>query len=137
MLPQGLDQAFRWGGKELSPALVRRAAAEYRRESVVGMSVSTRSKVHHDINSMFPIMSKLVTRVYRPGYITKITEGMKKIVESNRMQLGNTPKGSDVESLSDALSSTTLAELSGDEEELKQLETKSSSGTPRIGTSMD
>lgn len=123
-----LDQAFRWGGKDLSPDLVRRAATEYRRESVVGMSVSTRSRVHHDINSMFPIMSKLITRVYRPGYITKITEGMKKIVESNRMRL-DTGKDLDVESLSDALSSTTLAELSGDEEELKQLESIGSAET--------
>lgn len=129
-----LDQAFRWGGKELSPDLVRRAATEYRRESVVGMSVSTRSRVHHDINSMFPIMSKLITRVYRPGYITKITEGMKKIVESNRMRL-DTGKDLDTESLSDALSSTTLAELSGDEEELKQLEPKGSAET--LKNSMD
>lgn len=117
-----LDQAFRWGGRELSPDLVRRAAAEYRRETVVGMSVSARSRVHHDINSMFPIMSKLVTRIYRSGYITKITEEMRKIIEANRMRLGDTPREPDADS---PLSSTTLADLSGDEEELKQLETKS------------
>ena len=92
------------------------------------MSFSTRSKVHHDINSMFPIMSKLATHIYRPGYITMITDKMREIVESNRMRL-DAATGSDVESLSDTLSSTTLAELSGDEEELEQLETKSSAAT--------
>lgn len=61
-----LDQAFRWGGKELSPDLVRRAAAGYRRESVVGMSVSTRSKMHYDINSMFLIISKTVALMTVP-----------------------------------------------------------------------
>jgi hypothetical protein len=123
-----LDQAFRWGGKDLSPDLVRRAAWEYRRENVAGMSISARSSVHNDINSMFPIMSKLITRIYRPGYITKITEEMRKIVESNRLRL-DPPKNSEVESLSDTLSSITLAGLSGDEEELKQLETQSSTKT--------
>lgn len=98
-----VDRAVQFDGRKPTKEQIERAADEY--ISRKGISYSRRKRVHREVNDLIPLTG-VVVQIYTQQYTDTIRDGIRRIIDSNRVPSGQdlTVTGKEAEYDSDSMS---------------------------------